>query len=67
MGLSGCQLCVFWEGHKPWANCTGGIHFPVTVVTEASLVFNISECLGKCIKFGGRVLCDDVLGIRFCQ
>ena len=54
MGLRGCQPCVFWEGHKILVDSTGGIHFPVTVVTESSLVFNVHKCLGKFVlKFGG--------------
>ena len=28
---------------------TGGIHFPVTVVIESSLNFNVPKCLGKCV------------------
>ena len=64
MGLRGCQLCELWEGHNILGNCSGGIHFAVTVVTETSSVFNVPECLGKFIfKFGGRILGDDVVGI----
>ena len=55
----------FGKAIKFWSSCTGGVHFPVTDVTESSLVFNVPECLGKFIfEFGGRVLGDDVLGIK---
>ena len=58
----------FGKAIKCWDNCTGRVHFPVTVVTESSLVFNVPECLGKfTFEFDGRFLGDDLVGISVCQ
>ena len=35
----------FGEAIKFRGNWTGWVHFPVTVVTESSLAFDVSECL----------------------
>ena len=68
VGLRGCLLCVFWEGHKTLGNSTSGIHFPVTVVTDSSLFFDVPKCLGKFVfKFGSGVLIDDTAGTSVCQ
>ena len=49
-------------------NCTSRIHFPVTVVTESSLVFDVPACLGKFIfEFVSRILGDGLVCIGVCQ
>ena len=58
----------FGKAIQFWGNCTGGVHFPVNVVTESSLLLNVPEFLEKFIfEFGGRVPGDDVVGISVCQ
>ena len=47
----------FGEVIKYRGNCAGGVHFPVNVVIESSLVFDVPECLGKFVfEFVGWVL-----------
>ena len=45
-------------------NHTGGFHFPVNIVIESSLAFDVPKCLGKFVfKFAGRVLSDGLVSI----
>ena len=47
MGLRGVSTLYFGKVIRFRGNCTDGIHFPVTVVTESFLVFNVPKCKGK--------------------
>ena len=53
MGLRGCQLCVFWEGHK----ILGQLHWWETLSCncchQVLLGFNVPECVVRFIfEFG---------------
>ena len=68
MGLGGSNFVYFGKAIKLWGDSTSGLHFPVTVVTESSLVFNVPKCLGKFVfKFGSGVLINDAVGSSVCQ
>ena len=68
MGLRGvANFVCLGKAIKFRGNCTGGVHFPVTMVIE-SFLFDVPKSLGKFVfKFGSWVLIDDPVGMGVCQ
>ena len=60
----GANFLDFGKAIKLRDNCTSGVHFSVTVVTESSLAFDVLECWGKFIfQFVSRVLGDGLVSV----
>ena len=59
LGLRGCQLYEFWEGHKTWGDCTYRVNLAVHGVLKSSCLFDVLEYANEFVlEFCGGVLRD---------
>ena len=63
IGMRGCQLCVFWGGHKTLGDNTCWVHVMGGLVSESSCLFDVPKCLCEFVcEFVGGDFVDDPVG-----